>query len=623
MCGIIGYTGTKRDVVKVLINGLKRLEYRGYDSCGSAVLNCEGKIELDRVKGRVDLLVQRVLEKNYKNVSCGIAHTRWATHGIPAEENAHPHTDCRNEIVVVHNGIIENYLELKTELNKHDFKSETDTEVIPHLIEELINQNLRKEVIIKSEFLQPVFFKAFIDVVSKLKGSFALAVMWSKVPGVILAARRFSPLVIGVGEEEFFVSSDVAGFLEYTKKTYFVDDDEIVFLDPKNIAFFDINGKKKNKEISLISWDIKMAEKGGYRHFMIKEIFEQDIGFENTIMRRVLPVDSNLFERETGISDNDLKSFSHIHFVGCGTAYHACLCGKYLFESFGIAADADLASEFPYRQNVLDKNALVCVITQSGETADTLEAVRIAKRNGNKIFAIVNVVGSTVSREANWVLYTHCGPEIAVASTKAFTSQLAALYVLLLHIAYKRDKLLITKAREYAKELIEIPKVIRKIFKSEEYIKKIVDDVSDKNDFLYTARGINYPIALEGALKLKEISYLHAEGYAAGEMKHGPIAIINEGMPVVAISLSTSDLELMRSNIEEVKARGAKVIALCDDVSSKYVRADWKIIVPKVSEWFSPVTSVIPLQIFAYYVAFKKGLDIDKPRNLAKSVTVK
>ncbi|MCX7642077.1 MAG: glutamine--fructose-6-phosphate transaminase (isomerizing) [Elusimicrobiales bacterium] len=623
MCGIVGYTGTKRDPVKVLINGLKRLEYRGYDSCGIAILDYEGKIELDRVKGRVDLLAKKVLEKNYKNISCGIAHTRWATHGIPTEENAHPHIDCNGEIVVVHNGIIENYLELKNELDKHSFRSDTDTEIIPHLIEELINRNLRKEMVIRSEFLQPVFFKAFIDAISKLKGSFAIAAIWSKLPGVILAARKFSPLVVGVGEEEFFISSDVSGFFEHTKKAYFVDDDEIVFMDLKNIAFFDMSGKKKNKEINLISWDIKMAERGGYRHFMIKEIFEQDTAFENTLMRRILPVDSNIFEKETGMSDKDLKSFSYIHFIGCGTAYHACLCGKYLFESFGIPADADLASEFPYRQNVLDKNALICVITQSGETADTLEAVRIAKRNGNRIFAIVNVVGSTVSREADWVLYTHCGPEIAVASTKAFTSQLAALYVLLLHTAYKRDKLLITKAREYAKELIELPKIIRKIFKSEEYIKKIVDDVSDKNDFLYIARGINYPIALEGALKLKEISYLHAEGYAAGEMKHGPIAIINDGIPVVAIAFSTSDFELMRSNIEEVKARGAKVIALCDDISSKQVRADWRILVPKVSEWFSPVTSTIPLQMFAYYIAFKKGLDIDKPRNLAKSVTVK
>lgn len=624
MCGIVGYTGnTNNDVLKVLLNGLKRLEYRGYDSCGVAVLDNSGKLYLDRVKGRVDLLKENVEKKNYKNISCGIAHTRWATHGIPTEENAHPHTDCTGNIVVVHNGIIENYLELKEELKEHQFKSETDTEVIVHLLEESLKNILKKGGALRTEMLEPVFFKAFIDVISKLKGSFAIAALWAETPGVVIGARRFSPLVVGVGNNEYFISSDVSGFLEYTKKVYFVDDDEIVFMNKDGVAFFDINGKKKDKQIQTISWDIKMAEKGGYKHFMIKEILEQDIAFENTLMKRVLPIDSDIFEKETKMSINDIKGFNYIHFVGCGTAYHACMCGKYLFESFGIKSEADLASEFQYRAKVLDKNALVCIISQSGETADTIEALRIAKRNGNKIFAIVNVVGSTLSREADWVLYTHCGPEIAVASTKAFTSQLAALYVTLLHIAYTRQKILITKAREYAKELLELPRIIKEVFKSENTIKKIVDNLYDKNDFLYIARGINYPIALEGALKLKEISYLHAEGYAGGEMKHGPIAIISDGMPVVAIALSTSDFELMRSNIEEVKARGGRVIAICDEMSSKGLKVDLKIIVPTVSEYFTPVISVIPLQIFAYHIALKKGLDIDKPRNLAKSVTVK
>lgn len=623
MCGIVGYTGKNFDTVKVLLGGLKRLEYRGYDSCGLALLSTSGSIDVERVKGRVDLLSDKVSKNTYKNVSCGIAHTRWATHGVPSEENAHPHIDCNGEIVVVHNGIIENYSELKEGLTSHQFKSDTDTEVIVHLLEELLKKNLKKGASIRSNLLHPVFFKAFLETVSKLRGSFAIAAIWSKTPGVILAARRFSPLVVGVGDGDFFLSSDIAGFLEHTKKVYFVDDDEIVFLDGENVAFFDFAGKKREKVIQSISWDIKMAEKGGYKHFMIKEIFEQDIAFENTIARRILPVDRDIFEKETLMKDNDIKAFSYIHFIGCGTAYHACLCGKYLFERFGISAQADLASEFHYRASVLDKNALVCVITQSGETADTLEALRIAKRNGNKVFSIVNVVGSTVSRESDWVLYTHCGPEIAVASTKAFTSQLAALYILLLHIGYKRGNMLITKAREYAKELLEIPQLIRETFKTEDLIKKIVDDISDKSDFLYIARGINYPIALEGALKLKEISYLHAEGYAGGEMKHGPIAIIDEGMPVVAITPDTYDLDLMRSNVEEVKARGAKVIAVCDDVSSKRIKADWKIVVPKVSDYFTPIFSVIPLQIFAYYNALKRGLDIDKPRNLAKSVTVK
>lgn len=623
MCGIVGYTGKNLDPVKVLLNGLKRLEYRGYDSCGIALLSSSGRVELERVKGRVDDLVKRVSDRSFKSICCGIAHTRWATHGMPTEENAHPHTDCTGKLVIVHNGIIENYSELKDELSNHNFKSQTDTEVVVHLLEEILNRNLKKGAGIRTELLHPVFFKSFCETISKLKGSFALVAIWAKTPGVLLAARRFSPLVVGVGDGDFFISSDVAGFLEYTKKVYFVDDEEIVFIDDKNLAFFDFSGKKKEKSMQTISWDIKMAEKGGYKHFMIKEILEQDVAFENTIARRILPVDKDLFERETSMKDDDIRSFSYIHFVGCGTAYHACLFGRYLFESFGIPAQADLASEFPSRASVLDKKALICVISQSGETADTLEALRIAKRNGNKIFSIVNVVGSTIARESDWVLYTHCGPEIAVASTKAFTSQLGALYVLLLHIGYKREKILITKAREYAKELLEIPRLIRECFKTQDLIKEIVKDIADKTDFLYIARGINYPIALEGALKLKEISYLHAEGYAGGEMKHGPIAIIEEGMPVVAIAPNTKDLNLMRSNIEEVWARGAKVIAICDEVSSRNIKAYKKIVIPLVSEYFTPVLSVVPLQLFAYYMALDKGLDIDKPRNLAKSVTVK
>ncbi|MGC9070836.1 MAG: glutamine--fructose-6-phosphate transaminase (isomerizing) [Elusimicrobiales bacterium] len=623
MCGIVGYSGFKNDAVKILIGGLRRLEYRGYDSCGIALLSKTGKIYLDRVKGRVDALWEVVSNKAYKDISCGIAHTRWATHGVPSEENAHPHTDCTQEIVVVHNGIIENYLELKEDLSSHSFRSQTDTEIIPHLIEENIKKHIRKGVGLRAEMLQPVFFRAFIETLAVLKGSFAISVIWSKTPGVILSARRFSPLVVGVGDGEFFISSDVVGFLEHTKKVYFMEDDEIFFTDGKNIAFFDINGKKKNKEIQNISWDVKMAEKAGYKHFMIKEIFEQDIAFENTVRGRVLPVDSDIFEKETGMKADDIKRFSYVHFVGCGTAYHACLVGRYLFEDLSIKAEADLASEFSYRMKVLDKNALVFVITQSGETADTIDAMRMAKKNGNKIFAVVNTLGSTVSREADYVLYTHCGPEIAVASTKAFISQLATLYITALHFSYIRHKLFITKAREFATQLIEMPRVIKETFKTEDFIKGIVSELSSKKDYLYIARGINYPVALEGALKLKEISYLHAEGYTGGEMKHGPIAIIDEGMPVVAIAPSTRDFELIRSNIEEVMARGARVIAVCDSESARNIRVSWKIVVPKVSEYFSPVVCVIPLQIFAYYTALNLGLDIDKPRNLAKSVTVK
>lgn len=623
MCGIVGYAGEKNNVSDVLLKGLKRLEYRGYDSCGIAIISSDGKLFLDRVKGRVDLLEEKVKSKKYKNLLCGIAHTRWATHGVPNEENAHPHTDCDDSIVVVHNGIIENYIELKEELKNHKFKSDTDTEVIAHLIEENIKKILKGSKLNQSAMLQPVFFQAFLNTLKKLKGSFAVAVIWNKTPGTVLAARRFSPLVIGRGNGENFLSSDVSGFLEYTKNVYFVDDDEIVFMDKNNIAFFDFDGKKKSKDLKEINWDIKMAEKTGYRHFMLKEIHEQDMGFENTIARRVLPVGEYILNKEIKLSVEDIKRFLSVHFIACGTAYHAAYVGKYVLEKFGIKSEIDIASEFPQRAGIIDKNTLVVAITQSGETADTIEAVRVARKNGNKVFAITNTVGSTVSRESDYVIYTHCGPEISVASTKAFTSQLAALYVIALHFAYIRGNLLITKAREFANELIEIPRLLRKTFECEKYVKDIVDKLEGKNDYLFIARGINYPIALEGALKLKEISYLHAEGYAAGEMKHGPIAIIDDGMPVVALATSQSELDLIKGNIEETKARGGFVIAIVDEESKKVVRPNYYIQIPKTSEYFSPVLSVIPLQLFAYYTALKRGRDIDRPRNLAKSVTVR
>lgn len=623
MCGIVGYAGEKNNACEVLLKGLKRLEYRGYDSCGIAIESSKGELFLDRVKGRVEALSEKISNKKYKNISAGIAHTRWATHGVPNEENAHPHTDCDGSIVIVHNGIIENYIEIKNELKDHNFKSDTDTEVIVHLIEDNIKKLNKGGKSNRLEMLHPIFFQAFLNTLNKLKGSFAIAVIWNKVPGVILAARRFSPLVIGKGEGENFLSSDVAGFLEYTNNVYFMDDDEIAFIDKNNIVFFDFNGKKKNKDIKKIDWDIKMAEKGGYKHFMLKEIHEQEMGFENTIARRVLPVGEYILNKEINLTIEEIKNFSSIQFIACGTAYHAAYVGKYLFEKLGIKSDIDLASEFPQRAKIIDKKALVIAISQSGETADTLEAIRSAKKNGNKIFAITNTVGSTISRESDYVIYTHCGPEIAVASTKAFTAQLAALYVLALHFSYIKGNLLITKAREFAEELLEIPQLIKKTLECEEYVKEIVDKFEDRNDYLFIARGINYPIALEGALKLKEISYLHAEGYAAGEMKHGPIAIISDGMPVVAIATTQTELDLIKGNIEETKARGGKVIAIADEDSKKFIRPDFYIKIPKVSEYFAPVLTVIPLQLFAYYTALKRGRDIDKPRNLAKSVTVR
>jgi len=621
MCGIIGYVG-ERNAIDILLKGLKRLEYRGYDSCGFAVVSNKGELYLERIKGRVDELFKKVERKNYLS-SHGIAHTRWATHGIPNEENAHPHTDCNNEIVIVHNGIIENYLELREKLKNHRFRSETDTEVVVHLLEENLKLLLKNVPLTRHDVLHPVFFKAFLNTVKTLKGSFAICVVWKKLNGVILGARRFSPLVVGVGEGENFISSDVSGFIEHTKKVYFMDDDEVVFMDKSVVSFFDFDGKKKDKKIETVNWDIKMAERGGYKHFMLKEIYEQDIGFESTIARRVLPVGEYLSGKEINLTKEEIKNFSSIEFIACGTAYHAAYVGKYVFESFAITANVTLASEFSYRVKALDKKALVVAISQSGETADTIEAVRLARKNGNKILSITNTLGSTITRESDYVIYTHCGPEIAVASTKAFTSQLAAIYVFAINFAYLRGNILITKARELSNELLEIPKLIKKAFSTSSIIEETIKELRDKNDYLYIARGINYPIALEGALKLKEISYLHAEGYAGGEMKHGPIAIIDEGMPVIAICVSDREFEFMRSNIEEVKARGGRVIGIVDEESKNKVKLFRYFEVPKVSEIFTPVLAVIPLQLFAYYTALDRNRDIDKPRNLAKSVTVK
>ena len=621
MCGIIGYVG-ERNAIDILLKGLKRLEYRGYDSCGFAVVSNKGELYLERIKGRVDELFKKVERKNYLS-SHGIAHTRWATHGIPNEENAHPHTDCNNEIVIVHNGIIENYLELREKLKNHRFRSETDTEVVVHLLEENLKLLLKNVPLTRHDVLHPVFFKAFLNTVKTLKGSFAICVVWKKLNGVILGARRFSPLVVGVGEGENFISSDVSGFIEHTKKVYFMDDDEVVFMDKSVVSFFDFDGKKKDKKIETVNWDIKMAERGGYKHFMLKEIYEQDIGFESTIARRVLPVGEYLSGKEINLTKEEIKNFSSIEFIACGTAYHAAYVGKYVFESFAITANVTLASEFSYRVKALDKKALVVAISQSGETADTIEAVRLARKNGNKILSITNTLGSTITRESDYVIYTHCGPEIAVASTKAFTSQLAAIYVFAINFAYLRGNILITKARELSSELLEIPKLIKKAFSTSSIIEETIKELRDKNDYLYIARGINYPIALEGALKLKEISYLHAEGYAGGEMKHGPIAIIDEGMPVIAICVSDREFEFMRSNIEEVKARGGRVIGIVDEESKNKVKLFRYFEVPKVSEIFTPVLAVIPLQLFAYYTALDRNRDIDKPRNLAKSVTVK
>ncbi|MCG2726067.1 MAG: glutamine--fructose-6-phosphate transaminase (isomerizing) [Elusimicrobia bacterium] len=624
MCGIIGYIGEKK-ASDFLIEGLKRLEYRGYDSCGIATAD-SGKLSLRRVSGRVGFLEEAV-EKKPINGAVGIAHTRWATHGIPSEDNAHPHTDCAGEIVLVHNGIIENYAELKEKLlvAGHKFKSETDTEVVIHLIEDKIKSSnppfSTSEV--ENGGFESVFFAAFKKAIADIEGSFALAVIWSKCPDIILSARLHSPLVVGIGKDENFVASDVSAFLKFTRKVVFLEDGEIALVRKNSIEYFDFAGKAIEKNSVDIKWDSSMAEKGGYKHFMLKEIHEQAESVENTIRGRLLPLEKDILKKEIGLDFKDIKSLSHVQIVACGTAYHAGLVAKYIFENFKIPTYVDFASEFSDRSKIIDKNTFLIAISQSGETADTLCAVREAKESGAKVLAITNTVGSSLTREADYVFYTHCGPEIGVASTKAFLGQLSAIYVLAIHFAVMLNKISYIEAEKYVKELIKIPRFVKELLSRSDEIKKVADKYSDYEHFLFISRYVNFPIALEGALKIKEIAYVHAEGYAAGEMKHGPIAIIEKNMPVICIATNSKVIKLLAGNIEEAMARGAKIIAIVDEESKKHIKASEIIEVPKTLEMLSPLLNTIPLQIFAYYIALNKKCDIDKPRNLAKSVTVR
>jgi len=624
MCGITGYIGDNK-TTEVLIDGLRRLEYRGYDSCGIAVVDAKNALYLRRVSGRVDALAKLVAADPAKGARAGVGHTRWATHGAPSEDNAHPHTDCSERVVVVHNGIIENYLDLKEGLLAagHKFKSETDTEVIAHLLEDKLKSLHVQEKAVRSDMLEPVFFEAFRRTIAELKGSFALSVVWAACPAMVLAARMHSPLVVGLGKGENFIASDVSAFLKYTKSVIFLNDGEMAAVRKDGIDFYTFQGKKVAKEPVTIQWDSTMAEKGGYKHFMLKEIHEQAEAVENTLRGRLLPLGGNLLKAEMGLSAEAMKAFSSLQFIACGTAYHACLVGRVLFENFGIPAHADVASEFTDRAKLMAPDTLVIAISQSGETADTLFAVREARAAGAKVLAITNTVGSTLTREADHVLYTHCGPEIGVASTKAFLGQLAAIYLLAGHFAAARGCLTEREARSYAEELLKVPRLMEETLAQEKEIAKVADSFASSEHFLFISRHINYPIALEGALKIKEISYVHAEGYAAGEMKHGPIAIIYKGMPLLAVATSSRVLDLMAGNIEEAKARGAEVVAIVDPLSRKTVKASRYIVLPQAGELFTPMLTVLPLQIFAYYVALAKKCDIDKPRNLAKSVTVR
>ena len=616
MCGIIGYVG-KKNILDVLINGLKKLEYRGYDSSGLAVL--EGtKILSHRAVGKVDNMVSTLPEKfreivknrlTNNEVYIGIAHTRWATHGKPSEENAHPHTDCRKEFIVVHNGIIENFIQLKHNLTHHKFSSQTDTEVIVHLIEEKYSSY--KDI-----------FEALKDTIKMLEGSFAFVVLSKYEPNKLFFARKDSPLIIGFGEEEKMIASDVLAMLDYTNKFIFLENGDYGYITKDEVKIFNIHtDKEERRTIQIVNWTAQMAQKAGFKHFMLKEIYEQPQVLRENIVSRIFD-EEIVFDEEICFDKKDLKKIRKILIIGCGTSYHAALVSKYFFESvLKIPVEVDIGSEFRYRDFVLEKDTLAIFVSQSGETADTLASLRIVKQRGVPTIGVCNVIGSSLYREADSNIYIKCGPEIGVASTKAFLGQLVCLYLFALYLA--KIKQTITKERylELLSNLAKTPTYIERILSDTSYIKFLAEQFYTKHDFLYLGRGINYPIALEGALKLKEISYIHAEGYPAGEMKHGPIALIDKDTPVVVIATKGALLQKVFSNLEEVKSRQAKVIALTNyDVSSKSI--DYKIEVPYINELISPIINVVPLQLLAYYIADLLGREIDQPRNLAKSVTV-
>ncbi|RPI50102.1 MAG: glutamine--fructose-6-phosphate transaminase (isomerizing) [Acidobacteria bacterium] len=629
MCGIIGYIGPK-EVMPILLDGLRRLEYRGYDSAGVAVVR-NGQIERRRSAGKL-VNLEQALDTQPLDGVYGVGHTRWATHGRPTEENAHPHQDCTGKIVVVHNGIIENYLDLKRELKKlgHTFVTETDSEVIAHLIEEHkkgFREPFSGDVAKKlpgTVSLEDAARQALLQ----MRGLFAFVAISTDDPEKIIAVRNGPPIVVGLGDNEFFVASDTPAILSHTRDVVFLGDEEMAVITRRGVEFTNFAGTPVSKATQRVMWDPVMAEKSGYRHFMLKEIFEQPRAAEETLLGRVSVETGRVFLEEIAISDADLRDINKVALVACGTSWHAALVGKYLIERFaGLPVEVDYGSEYRYRDFIVDRNTLMVVITQSGETADTLAALREARKKGARSLAICNVVGSMATRESEGTIYTHAGPEIGVASTKAFTSQLVALNLLALYLGQAKGSLHETDARSHIAALMQLPKQMELCLKASAPVEEIAGRFFNRTDFLYLGRGINYPIALEGALKLKEISYIHAEGYPAGEMKHGPIALIDSNMPVVSIAPTDHVFEKMLGNIQEVKARGGSVIAITtegDDTLKSVLdpALDAIVSLPRVPEMLSPIAMVLPLQLLAYYVAVRRGCDVDQPRNLAKSVTV-
>ena len=626
MCGIVGYVGPKK-VVPIIIEGLRRLEYRGYDSAGIAVGSpTSDKLEIWRAPGKLANL-EEVLHDHPLQGTFGIGHTRWATHGRPPEENAHPHRDCTGRIVVVHNGIVENYLELKRELTAlgHKFVTETDTEVIAHLIEQIQRQA-------KSEG-RPILLEAALRLaVRRLTGAFALGVLSAAEPDKIVAARLGPPVIVGVGEGEYFVASDVPGILHHTRNIYFLADGDMAIITRNGVELTDFDGHPIERELTRIQWDPVQAEKGGYKHFMLKEIWEQPRAITDTTRGRVSLDSGNVFLGEMEIGDDELARATSINIAACGTSWHAALTAKYMIERLArLPVDVDYASEYRYRDPIADPNALGLLITQSGETADTLAAQREMKALGSKTVAICNVVGAMVAREAHGAIYTHAGPEIGVASTKAFTAQLTALFLLALKLGQLRGHLSKDQSIELISELSRIPAKIEEILRARTaQCEALAKDFATSRDFLYLGRGIHFPIALEGALKLKEISYIHAEGYPAGEMKHGPNALIDETLPVVVIvtrdstdAASKLRYEKTLSNIQEVTARSGRVIAIATEGDASIGDLVEHVIhIPHAPELLSPLIEIVPLQLLAYYIAVRRGCDVDQPRNLAKSVTV-
>lgn len=608
MCGIVGYIG-KQKAAPILIEGLKRLEYRGYDSAGLAVVN-GGKIFEVKAVGKAVELENKI---NGKDISgnVGIAHTRWATHGKPSDKNSHPHSDCKKEIYLVHNGIIENYKELKEKLEKkgHKFTSETDSEIVAHLIEEFNK---------KTDFKNSV-----IEALKMLKGTYGLAIINKKEPKKIIVARMGSPLVIGLGHGENIIASDVSAIVRHTDRVIYLEDGEVAIVEPEHYEVINIKKKKIDKKITKLDWSIEKAERSGFPHFMLKEIFEQSHAIEDAIRGRL--VISEGMAKLGGLRDvaERLREIRRIIIISCGTSYYAGLIGEYMLEEYaGIPVEVEYASEFRYRKPLLGKNTAVLAISQSGETADTLEAVREAKNKGSLALGIVNIVGSTIARETDAGVYNHAGPEIGVASTKAFTSQLSILALLTLLLGRQRQMSYVTGKR-IAREMARIPRQIPAVLRKSNEIKKIARKYAKYENFLYLGRKYNFPIACEGALKIKEISYVHAEGYPSGEMKHGPIALIDPNFPSVFVVPKDSVYEKNISGMQEIKARGGKIIAIATEGDKAIKKlADDVIYIPKTLEMLTPLLSVVPLQLLAYYVGTLKGYDVDKPRNLAKSVTV-